>query len=231
MRANSKKVSWQLFSARNPSAKAAALAVLVTTVSLLLGTPMPAVRSDSPPQYGTASAFYSGPTAPVGIAVDAAGVVYWANYDTGQLLSMSSGASSPTIILSGLTHPSAVAVDPPGNLFYSEYSGAQTISELPKGSITPVRLATGPFDAFMSVDSNDNLYFVNGDTCDGRTSVISEYVHSTGKVVTVLSDANPGYGGTPSGPYGDVYVAPSGDLYLTACDSGTVQVLKAGTSV
>jgi sugar lactone lactonase YvrE len=144
---------------------------------------------------------------------------------------MSSGAYSPTIILSGLIHPSAVAIDPQGNLFYSEYSGAQTISELPKGSSTPVRLATGPFDAFMSVDSNDNLYFVNGDTCDGRTSVISEYVHSTGMVVTVLSDANPGYGGTPSGPYGDVYAAPSGDLYLTACDHGTVQVLKAGTSV
>jgi len=76
---------------------------------------MPAVRSDSPPQYGTASAFYSGPTAPVGIAVDAAGVVYWANYDTGQLLSMSSGAYSPTVILNGLIHPSAVAVDPQGH--------------------------------------------------------------------------------------------------------------------
>lgn len=167
----------------------------------------------------------AGPAAPVGVAVDSSGTVYWANYDSGQLLAMPKAASTASILLSGLNHPSGVAVDSSGNVYYSEYLG-QTVSELQKGSTTPTLLFNARnYVPFISVDSKGNIFFVSGQTCNGNApNSIMEYVRSSGQSVTILQ----GTGSKPS--FGDVFAAASGDLYYTDCGNGTVDRLPAGST-
>jgi hypothetical protein len=167
-----------------------------------------------------------GPPAPVGVAVDSLGTVYWANYDTGQLLTMQKGASSASILLRGLNHPSGIAIDSSGNVYYSEQL-AGTVSELPAGSSTPRLLFNSTDVGFISVDRSGNIYFIPNSGCNGQgfTNSIMEYVRSSGQILTVLSPIG-SVGNNPT--YGQVFVDSAG-LYFTTC-SGNVEVLPAGSS-
>ncbi len=188
------------------------------------------------PQYGTAFAFYhtDWPIAPVGIAVDANGTVYWANYNTGQLLSSLPTSPtalcliycSPTVVLSGLNHPLGVAVDASGDLYFSEQL-AGTVSELLAGSTTPKLLFSSHLVGFISPDQSGNVFFVPNSGCNGQgyTNSIMEYTRSNGQIVTILA-ANASLGNNPS--YGQVFVNSAG-LYFTTC-TGKVELLPVGSS-
>ena len=177
------------------------------------------------PQYGSAVELYQGPPAPVGIAVGASGTVYWVNYNTGELLSLAKGASSPTVLLSGLSYPAGVAVDSQGNVYFDQYF-AYTVSELPAGSSTPeVLFNASTYVTFLALDQNGNVFVVTGAGCNGQASAsgnadsIVEWSKSTGSTSTIFS----GQG------IGEVYVSSSENVYYATC-SGTVEELPAGSS-
>ena len=201
-----------------------ALLTLTLTLSICLLLLPGLTTFASAPQYGNAISLYNSSPAPVGVAADNSGDVYWVNYDSGQLLFLPKGATSPAILLSGLNHPAGLAIDSSGNLYYDEsFSG--NVSELAKGSSTPVVLFNaGGYATFLSVDTDGNLYLVSGPaTCNGQnggSSVLQKFDRSTQSLSTVLSATN-GLGG--------VFVAPSGNLYYTTC-SGTVDELLNGSS-
>jgi sugar lactone lactonase YvrE len=176
------------------------------------------------PQYGIAQPLVTGQSSPVGMVVDSAGTLYWVNWGSGQLLSLSRGATSPTVILSGLNTPQAVGMDGAGNLYYSEYFGG-TISMLGPGSSTPSLLLSGrSFPNYLSVDSDGNIFFIEGETCGDK---ISKYDHASRSVVTLLTF--PGPRDTGRG-FGGIFMHPSGDLYYTTCGVGTVEKLPMGSS-
>lgn len=193
------------------------------SVNMLLALPLLLMLFSLPVQAnGTAVAFFSGPRAPVGIAVKN-GTVYWANYDSGELLAMKRGAASPTVLLNGLTHPSGVAVDRFGNLFFSEDTVSfSDVKELVGAAGTPKSIfSVGQSVSFITVDRRDNVYFEQGGGCNGQgyNNSIMEYVNSTGRIRTVL----PGFlVNNPS--YGQVFVR-SGGLYFTTC-TGDLDVLR-----
>lgn len=176
-------------------------------------------------QYGSAVRFYQGPTAPVGVAVDASGTVYWTNYDTGQLLFLPVGATSPTVLLSGLSRPAGVVVDSSGDLYFDEQQTG-SVSELPAGSSTPTVLFTANLVTFITVDQSGNVYYVQtGCNGQGYTNSIMEYVRSSGQMVTILGPIG-SVGDNPS--YGQVFINSAG-LYFTTC-TGDVELLPAGAS-
>jgi len=190
--------------------------------AILLLSPSIAIAA---PQYGSAVSLFKGGTAPVGVAVDSSGIVYWANYDTGQILSLAPGSSSPTTLLSGLNHPSGIAVDQSGNLFYDEYS-ADTVSELPAGSTTPhVLFNAGTLVFFLTLDSQGDIFVVTGAGCNGQLSNVGEpdsiveWNKGTASTSTIVSDS--GIGG--------VFVTASNDLYYTTC-AGAIKEIPSGST-
>lgn len=206
------------------------LIVSVVIVLVLLGIGIVSGEISLPflsniPSSGRTGILETGQGAPVGVAVDQKGTVYWTDYDSGELLSLPMGAAAPKVLLAGLNHPSGVAVDSSGNLFYAE-SFSQNVSELPAGSSTPRFLFNaGGYATFLALDSKGNVYVVEGpDTCNGQggaastnsASSIVEFDVTTRAITTVVSDA---------GRIGGVFVTSSGNLYYTTC-SGTVKEIQ-----
>jgi hypothetical protein len=172
------------------------------------------------PAYGQPQIIASGQGFPVDIAVDKAGIVYWANqhpFGSGTLEKLTPGSSSPTTLLTGLQYVQGIGVDGAGDVYYDEYT-AGILYKLPAGSSTPQVLASGlNYPNFMSVDAAGNVYFIAGQTCGNS---IQEYKTSTKTVSTILT-----------APVLDgVFIAPSGDLYFVTCTNQQIERLSKGSS-
>ncbi len=152
------------------------------------------------------------------------GTLYWVNSDTGELLSLGQGDSSPTVLLGGLSHPQGVAVDSQGNVYFDQYF-AYTVSELPAGSSTPeVLFNAGNYVTFLALDPNGNLFFVTGQGCNDQASPsnisgsILEWDRSTNSTSTLLT----------AQAVGEIYVSPYDNVYFATC-GGNVDELPAGS--
>lgn len=198
-----------------------ALAVALALTILLLSPS----TAKAAPQYGSSFSLFHDGTAPVGVAFDGSGTVYWANYDQGKLYSLTRGSSTPTALLSGLSRPSGVALDSSGDLYYSEQQGG-TVSEILAGSSTPTLLFLATLPSFITVDQAGDVFYV-GAGCNGQgfTNSIMEFVRSSGHTMTVLAPIG-AVGNNPS--YGQVFVNAAG-LYFTTC-TGDVELLPTGSS-
>ncbi|GEM_PF-4582785 len=176
------------------------------------------------PTYGQAQELVTGQQTPIGIAVDSAGTLYWANQYS-QLLKLGKSSSTPTVILSGLNNVIGLGIDAAGNLYYDEYT-LGSLYELPAGSNTPQVLASGlDYPNFLSVDSTgSNVYLVTGQTCGDKIVKFNLASHTLTTVLTAPSphDTNHGFGG--------LFIHSSGDLYYTTCAYNTVNRLPAGSS-
>jgi streptogramin lyase len=193
---------------------------VVVVVLLTLG---PVAALATTPSFAPAIALYKGPAAPVGVAVSATGTVYWTNYNTGQLLSLPAGATSPTILLSGLSRPAGLVVDSSGDLYFSEQQAGR-VSELLSGSSTPTALFSANLVSFIAVDQSGNVYYVQtGCNGQGYTNSIVEYLRASGQTKTVLAPMA-SVGNNPS--YGQVFINSAG-LYFTTC-TGEVDLLATG---
>ncbi|HUE03259.1 MAG TPA: Ig-like domain repeat protein, partial [Bryobacteraceae bacterium] len=147
----------------------------------------------------------------LGVAVDAAGDLFVADFVGGVLLKLPAGGGAQTTVASGLSNPDGVAVDGVGNVYVAE-AGANRVTEL---------LAAGGTVTYASGLSNPN-----GLAVDGAGDLFIA-VHSGGAVVEV-----PAGGGAPatiasglSAP-GAVAVDPAGNVYFS--DSGKVYKVPAG---
>jgi DNA-binding beta-propeller fold protein YncE len=111
-----------------------------------------------------------GLTRPSGIAVDAQGTLYAANYNQNQpggtVTIYPAGATSPSLTLSqGLSAPLDVKVDTSGNVYVSNHGTSPSIAVFPPGQTTPSEIITSSLiqaPGSMTLDSSQNLFFGDG---------------------------------------------------------------------
>ena len=132
-----------------------------TTVNITVTSTVPTISYSSPPIYGqgtlitplaptssnvAAPAYSSTPvvigtgfSGPTGVAADAAGDVFIADYGNKLVKKIPAGSNTPTAIGSGFTNPFGVAVDAAGDVYVADY-GASAVYKIPAGNGTPVTI-------------------------------------------------------------------------------------------
>jgi len=127
-----------------------------------------------------------------GIALDASGDIWTANYgassiselsSSGALLSPSTGYEIPT---SAAQYPDAIAVDGANNVWVAEVAGTSVVEYAPSGSLISSSLGYGTGSirnpAGVAVDGSGNVWIANA-----NEGVITELVGAAAPVVTPLS--------------------------------------------
>jgi hypothetical protein len=153
---------------------------------------------------------------PEGLALDAAGDLFVANWAANNVLELPAGSSTPKVVLSGLDGPADVALDPKGDLFVANNDDSEII-ELAAGSTTAKTIAFPGLEApnGIAVDTTGDLFATN----DGDNTVMElPKGSSTSKTLpfTGLSD-----------PIG-VAVDSNGDVFVSDIVNNRVLELPAG---
>jgi gliding motility-associated-like protein len=147
---------------------------------------------------------------PGGVAVDAAGNVYVAEYGSNAVKKIPAGGGSPVAIGSGFNQPTDVAVDALGNVYVAD-QGNNAVKKIPVGGGAPVILQAGvSHPDGVAVDAAGNVYVV---------------YENTGAVTEIPANgsANVSIGSGLRNPFG-VAVDASGNIYVG--DNGTNLVTK-----
>jgi DNA-binding beta-propeller fold protein YncE len=134
---------------------------------------------------GTASfAAISGPT---GLAVDAKGNLYVANFTSNQVLVYGPGHKLITTrtISAGISGPLALALDPAGNLWVANYSGNSLTGYTPTGTALrsisiagPTALAVDGLRNFWAVSQASTLQIFDFTLTEFRSADVSAFVPS-----------------------------------------------------
>ena len=111
---------------------------------------------------GTQTVFtVSGVVAPIGIAIDAAGNRYIADYASANVTEVSAGGTVSTIS-STLLHPNAIAVDSSGTNVYVSDAGNDRVLEIPVAGGSQTTLGSGLSEPDgVAVDSTGNVYIAD----------------------------------------------------------------------
>jgi DNA-binding beta-propeller fold protein YncE len=149
----------------------------------------------------------TGLSAPEGVAVDAAGNVYMADYNNSAIKEWVAATNTVTTLVStGLFDPADVAVDGSGNVFITDHKN-NAIKEWVAASKTVSTLVStglnGPDG--LALDASGNVYFA-----DSNSSTIKEWVKATGTVTTLVSSGLFSPSGVAVDVVGNVYIADTG---------------------
>ncbi len=203
------------------------------------------LQRTGPGAYGAPIPLPSGFTCPAtvteplpclrGLAVDASGNVWVADYDGGSNglvyeLKPSAGAytTAPLAVAgpapSGWGAPWGIAIDPAGNVFVGDY-GAQTIAEISTASIaagtpaatTVVNTGLVQWPRGLAVNSGDDLFIIDGNV-DRVVEIAPPY--------TSVSNVN-NYGF--QGP-GDLALDAVGNLWLSEFNTGLLRELTVASN-
>ena len=112
----------------------------------------------SAPAYGNSGIVSLAFTNPYGVAADASGNVYVADYGSGLVLKFTGGSGSPTTIASGFSGPKGLAIDRAGNIYVAD-AGNKAIKKIPAAGGTVVTV--GPsFNSpvGLAVDAAGNVF-------------------------------------------------------------------------
>jgi len=173
--------------------------------------------------YSTSTAIIgSGFNNPDGVAVDAAGNVYVADFYNNAVKKIPAGGGSPVIIGSGFSLPTGVAVDAAGNIYVAD-NGNNDVKKIPSGGDTPVVIGSG-FTGLngIAVDVLGNVYVTEnfrGTPPEQSTFVVMEIPIASGTPVTLSTAFS-----LPTG----VAVDAAGNVYVADEGAGTVDKIPAG---
>ena len=105
-------------------------------------------------------ALITGLDAPEGVAVDAAGNVYFTDKVANTLTELPAGGGSAVVLASGLNAPYGVTIDPAGNVFADQ--GNKAVKRIPAGGGGhPVNIASAinlEVPGAVALDANGNIY-------------------------------------------------------------------------
>jgi sugar lactone lactonase YvrE len=177
---------------------------------------------------GTQTVFtVSGVVAPIGIAIDAAGNRYIADYASANVTEVSAGGTVSTIS-STLLHPNAIAVDSSGTNVYVSDAGNDRVLEIPVAGGSQTTLGSGLSEPDgVAVDSTGNVYIADFNN------------HRVLKIAAVGGGQTEVAMGTfsfPSGvaldSYGNLYVIDAGyNSLFEVAPSGAVSTIQSTTLV
>ena len=169
------------------------------------------------PGYNSAPvAIGSGFSGPAGVAADAAGDVFVADYGNKLVKKIPAGSNTPTAIGSGFTNPFGVAVDAAGDVYVADY-GASAVYKIPAGNGTPVTIGSGfSHPTGVAVDAAGNVYLA-----DHGNNEIKKIPAGSNTPVTIGS----GF----SGPIG-IAVDAQGNIYVGDRGNNAVKEIPAGSN-
>jgi len=248
------------------------------TVNITVNGP-PSVSYSAPPSYSEGSAIsplsptssnvaapaynsvpvilstgYKGPT---GVAADAAGDVFIADYGNSQVKEITAGSTTPTLIGSGFTNPFGVAVDAAGDVYVADY-GANAVYKIPAGNGAPVTIGSGfSHPTGVAIDAAGNVYIADhsnnavkkipagsntpvkigsgfnqpvGIAVDAQGNVyVGDRDNNAIKEIPVHSETPVAIGSGFSSPYG-VAVDASGNVFVADYGNNAVKEIPAGSS-
>jgi sugar lactone lactonase YvrE len=161
----------------------------------------------------------SGLNDPVGMAFDASGNLYVANYSGNMVSKVAAGTSTAIpFITSGLSGPMGLAFDASGNLYVANQNNS-TVSKVAAGTSTATPFVTSGLGGpqYLAFDATGNLFVAN-------------YFNDTvSKVAAGTSTATPFVTSGLSQPIGLAFDA-SGNLYVVSTGTNMVSKVAAGTS-
>lgn len=161
-----------------------------------------------------------------GVAVDAAGNVYYDEYLQGILYELPAGTTTPQVLATGLDYPNFMSAAPNGTVFFvtGQTAGNKIVRFNPKtGTLTTILTAPSPYDTahgfggLFITPSGDLYYTTTGDGTVNRLPAGS----STPQILFTVPVAGFQW---PSGVAADA----SGDVFFTIYGNG-VQVLPTGS--
>jgi len=147
----------------------------------------------------------------IGMAADAAGNVYVADYGNNAVKKIPVAGGAPVVIGSGFIHPTGVAVDAAGNVYVAD-NGNNVLKEIPAGGGPTVTIASGFINIWcVGTDHAGNIYV--GD-CDlsGVNNHSAIYRIPAGGGTKVL------LGTGPSAQTFSMFVDTAGNVYIDRDD-------------
>jgi hypothetical protein len=125
-----------------------------------------------------------------GLFVTQSGDLYYTTCDYFSVNLLSSGASTPSVILNTTSRPTGIAADTTGDIFYALYNSS--VNELPSRSTIPIILTSqGSSRSQLTIDEVGNLYYT--DDIGGRIWMIpfgSSKQAPTTSTTTITSTIN-----------------------------------------
>jgi trimeric autotransporter adhesin len=166
---------------------------------------------------------------PVGIAVDPAGNIYYAERTAGTIRRISA-AGVITTIATGLSTPMGIALDAAGNLYVAEM-GSNAIRKIaPTGASTVVASSGLNGPEGVALDAAGNLYIA--DTFSHRVRVVSP----DGAMTTFAGNGFPGVSGDDGKAIDasmilptDVAVDRSGNVYIADLGNSRIRKVTGGS--
>jgi hypothetical protein len=160
------------------------------------------------------------PGSTLGLTVDGAGNVIYADYTDGIVVMVPPGcvsSSCQSTVASGLNGTDNVAVDGAGDVFITEYLGNKVIEVTPSGVQTTVPASglSGPMA--LAVDSAGDLFIAD----NGNNRIVE--VTPGGVQSTVPASGLSGPAGIAVDPAGDVFIDDVGNLRLVEVTPSGVQ--------
>ena len=163
----------------------------------------------------------SGISGPNGIAVDAAGNIYFVDSNNGRVLkeTLSGSSFTQSTIVSGLDYPTGVAVDGSGDVYVASWGLDHLLKEAPiaGGGYAQSSIGSGlAHPNGIAVDGSGNVY-----VADWNNDRVVEETLSAGSYTQSLVSSGVEFSG--------VAVDSDGNLYMTAYNVSYVLTLAAGT--
>jgi len=158
----------------------------------------------------------SGFIGPTGVAADAAGDVFVADYGNKAAKEIAAGSSIPVAIGSGFTSPFGVAVDAAGDVYVADY-GASAVYKIPAGNGTPVTIGSGfNHPTGVAIDAAGDVF-------------VADHGNNAIKKIPAGSNTPAAIGSGFSGPIG-IAVDAQGNLYIGDAGNNAVKEIPAGSN-
>jgi len=193
-----------------PRARCNLLAASVCALAFGVLGLAPGARAQAAAQFSYAqSTIGSGLNLPEGVAVDASGNVYIADFGAGDVLKetlQSGGTYAQSTVVSGLNEPRNVAVDASGNVYITGPSFSDVLKETPGpgGTYTQSTIGSGlNLPGGVAVDASGNVYIA--ESLVGY--VLKETPGSSGYTQSTVASGLNSPGGVAVDASGNVYIA------------------------
>ena len=166
----------------------------------------------------------AGLNTPFGVAVDAGGNVYIANFNDSAIEEWDA-ATQQTVTLAGpaqgVAYPDSVAVDAAGNIYFINSYGNNYVDEWNAATHQITTLVSSGLSnpGGLAVDAAGNLYI--GDT---GNNAVKEWIAATQQVVTLVASGLSGPEGVALDAAGNVYIADTGDNAIKEYNPATQQL-------